>query len=165
VTLYRWLVLGACAAGLLGCVAQPAASLPARQVQAKAESPAGLSLVPLEIRSGKRIHRFTVEVAASAEQQQRGLMFRKRVGPNAGMIFPFARPDLASFWMKNTVIPLDIIFIRADGTIANIAVNTIPYSLDNVRSKEPVIAVLELAGGRTVELGIKENDRVIWRRP
>jgi uncharacterized membrane protein (UPF0127 family) len=92
-------------------------------------------------------------------------MFRPRVGPNEGMIFPMSPIRPATFWMRNTMVPLDMVFIRANGTIARIAVNTVPYSLDTVSSYEPVASVLELAGGRTVELGIKANDRVIWRRP
>lgn len=162
--LRRWLMFGACVATLLGCTAQPAASS-AQQVPAQTQSPAGLPLVPLEIHSGKRVHRFIVEVAATAQQQSRGLMFRPKVGPNEGMIFPFASPQPASFWMRNTMVPLDMIFIRANGTIARIAVNTVPYSEAHVSSGEPVAAVLELAGGRTVELGIKANDRVVWQRP
>ena len=69
---------------------------------------------------------------------------------------------MASFWMKNTLIPLDIIFVRPDGTIVNIAENTVPLSLEPVPSLEPVGAVLELAGGRTAELGIKAGDKVEW---
>jgi uncharacterized membrane protein (UPF0127 family) len=78
------------------------------------------------------------------------------------MIFPHEPPRMASFWMKNTLIPLDIIFVRPDGTIANIAENTVPLSLEPVPSLEPVGAVLELAGGRTAELGIKAGDKVEW---
>lgn len=159
----RWVVACAFVAVLLGCTAQPAASLISPVTEA--QSAAGLALVPVEIRSGKRIHRFTVELAATPDQQERGLMFRPRVGPNEGMIFPFSPPRPAAFWMYNTMVPLDMIFIRANGTIARIAVNTVPYSLDTVQSGEPVAAVLELAGGRTVELGIREGDRVAWRRP
>ena len=73
-------------------------------------------------------------------------------------------PRPASFWMKNTVIPLDMIFVRPDGTIARIAADTVPYSLDPVDSGEPVSAVLEIAGGRAAELGIAEGDKVSWRR-
>lgn len=147
-------LLLALAAG--GCRAQPAAG-----EGAVAES--GLALVPLEIRSGGRIHRFTVEVAASPEQQDQGLMFRQSLAPDRGMIFPFEPPRPASFWMKNTLIPLDMIFVRADGTIARIADNTIPQSLDPVEVGEPVAAVLEIAGGRSAELGITESDTVSWK--
>jgi len=162
VILRKWVVIGACVAALLGCTTQPA-SLPPQPT--RAVSPAGLALVPLEIRSGDRVHRFTVEVAERPEQQERGLMFRPKVGPDEGMIFPLSPPRLASFWMRNTMVPLDMIFVRVNGTIARIAVNTVPYSEATVDSYEPVAAVLELAGGRTVELGIRENDRVVWQRP
>jgi uncharacterized membrane protein (UPF0127 family) len=73
-------------------------------------------------------------------------------------------PREASFWMKNTPTPLDILFIRTDGTIATIAENTVPFSEAQVRSREPVGAVLELVGGRTAELGIAEGDKVTWAR-
>ena len=125
--------------------------------------------VPLTIKTfGKtssKTHKFTVEVARTPEEQARGLMFRDVLGPNAGMIFPMKPPRTASFWMKNTVIPLDMIFIRADGSIARIAAETIPYSLEPVASGEPVAAVLEIAGGRASELGIAEDDTVIWSDP
>jgi uncharacterized membrane protein (UPF0127 family) len=125
-------------------------------------SPAGLEQVQLTIHSGGKQHRFIVEVARTAEEQAQGLMFRKSLAPDRGMIFPHEPPRPASFWMKNTLIPLDMIFIRTDGTIASIEANTIPLSLDPVRSTEPVGAVLELAGGRAAELGIAAGDRVEW---
>jgi uncharacterized protein len=118
--------------------------------------------VPLTIRSAGGVHRFTVEIAATPEQQERGLMFRHVVGPDEGMIFPYDPPVHASFWMKNTLVPLDMVFIRADGTIARIAANTVPMSLDPVPAGEPVGAVLELRGGRAAELGIREGDHVEW---
>ena len=89
-------------------------------------------------------------------------MFRETLAPNAGMIFPMNPPRFASFWMKNTVIPLDMIFIRADGSIAAIAAQTIPYSLAPVGPGEPVAAVFEIAGGRAAQLGIAEEDVVTW---
>ena len=114
--------------------------------------------------SGRRTHRFVVEVAASAAEQQRGMMYRQSLAPNRGMIFPFAEPVMASFWMKNTLIPLDLIFIRADGTIANIGANAVPMSTDLVAAEAPVTTVLEIAGGRAAMLGIRAGDRVRWRR-
>lgn len=120
--------------------------------------------VPLTITSNGKVHRFNVEVARSEAEQERGLMFRDRLSDDGGMIFPMEPPRVASFWMKNTVIPLDMIFIRADGTIARIAAETVPYSLNPVTSGEPVAAVLELRGGRAGELGISEDDRVTWGR-
>lgn len=157
-----WLV-AVCFAALVGCTVQPANSLNKETAEAQ-RSKAGLALVPLEIRSGGRVHRFAVEVAETPDEQARGLMFRDKLGPDEGMIFPLRSPQVASFWMKNTLIPLDMLFVRGDGTIARIAVNTVPHSLDQVTSGEPVVAVLEVAGGRTVELGIKQNDRVVWQR-
>jgi uncharacterized protein len=121
------------------------------------------ALAPLTIKTAKGRLDFKVEVALSGEQQERGLMFRKSLPEFGGMIFPMVPPREASFWMKNTVIPLDMIFIRSDGTIARIAANTIPYDLTPVSSGEPVVAVLEIAGGRAEALGIAENDRVIWK--
>jgi uncharacterized membrane protein (UPF0127 family) len=128
-------------------------------------SAAGLEQVPLTIRTAAGAqHRFTVEVARTPEEQAQGLMNRPSLAPDRGMIFPHEPPRMASFWMKNTLIPLDIIFVRPDGTIANIAENTVPLSLEPVPSIGPVGAVLELAGGRTAELGIKAGDRVEWAR-
>jgi uncharacterized membrane protein (UPF0127 family) len=125
-------------------------------------SAAGLEQVPLTVTSGGRTHKFTVEVAATSEEQATGLMNRASLAPDRGMIFPFAEESQASFWMKNTLIPLDMIFVRADGSIANIEANTVPLSLQPVHSDGPVAAVLELAGGRSAELGIKPGDKVKW---
>lgn len=156
----RALAAAALAAALLGCRAEPQAGAP--QSAAAPTAPSGLELVPLQVRTGRGSHAFTVEVARTPEEQSRGLMFRERLGPDGGMIFPFPSPRRAGFWMKNTLIPLDMIFIRPDGTIARIAANTVPHSLASVESGEPVIAVLEIAGGRSAELGIAEGDRVSW---
>jgi uncharacterized protein len=120
--------------------------------------------VPLTIKSAGKVHKFAVEVARSEAEQERGLMFRDHLSPNGGMIFPMNPPRPASFWMKNTLIPLDMIFIRADGSIARVAAETVPYSLEPVSSGEPVAAVLEIAGGRAGELGIVEDDKVDWPR-
>jgi uncharacterized protein len=160
----RFVVAAFAAAALLcGCRAEPAANV-SQPVQART-APSGLELVPLTIHSGERTHRFLIEVARTPEQQERGLMFRERLGPDEGMIFPFSFPRPASFWMRNTLIPLDMIFIREDGTIARIAANTVPMSEETVTSGgELVAAVLELRGGRAAELGIGEGDRVSWPR-
>jgi len=126
------------------------------------QSPAGLEQVSLTVTSSAGKHRFTVEVAKTSEEQAMGLMYRNKLAPDRGMIFPFDPPRDASFWMRNTLIPLDMIFVRADGSIANIAANTVPYSEEPVRSDGPVAAVLEIAGGRSAELGIKSGDKVEW---
>ncbi|HXG80889.1 MAG TPA: DUF192 domain-containing protein [Sphingomicrobium sp.] len=116
----------------------------------------------MTIYSGGKAHRFIVEVAATPEEQRVGLMNRASLAPDRGMIFPFEQERIASFWMRNTLIPLDMIFIRADGSITNIEANTVPLSEEPVMSYEPVTAVLEIAGGRSAELGIKPGDRVDW---
>lgn len=125
-------------------------------------SPAGLEQAPLTITSAGKKHRFTVEVARTSEEQATGLMNRQSLAPDRGMIFPFGETRVASFWMKNTLIPLDMVFVRPDGSIANIEANTVPLSLQPVYSIEPVAAVLEIAGGRAEELGIKPGDKVKW---
>jgi uncharacterized membrane protein (UPF0127 family) len=127
------------------------------------QSPAGLEQIPLTIKTASGEHRFTVEVAETPEQQAQGLMFRQSLAANQGMIFPRDPPGDASFWMKNTLIPLDLVFIRPDGSIVRIAENAVPMSLDPIPSLEPVGAVLEINGGRSAELGIKPGDKVTWR--
>jgi uncharacterized membrane protein (UPF0127 family) len=127
-----------------------------------AKSTSAAKTVPLTITSGKRQFAFKVEVARTAAEQSRGLMFRTRLGADRGMIFPMNPSRFASFWMKNTLIPLDMIFVRSDGTIANIAERAVPHSLDPVMSVEPVAAVLEIEGGRAAALGLKPGDRVSW---
>ena len=116
----------------------------------------------LLIETGGRQLKFDVELALNDSERARGLMFREKLGPYDGMLFDFFQEAPVSFWMKNTVIPLDMIFIRGDGTIARIASDTIPYSLEPVDSGEPVAAVLELAGGKAAALGIAEDDVVTW---
>jgi len=118
--------------------------------------------LPLTIHSANGTHRFDVEVAQTPAQQETGMMFRRSVDGNRGMIFPYDPPQNVAFWMKNTLIPLDMVFIRADGTIARIAT---AKALDEtpVPGGEPVAAVLELRAGRASELGIREGDRVEWR--
>ena len=118
-----------------------------------------LAAVPLTITTGTRVARFRTEVARTPQQQEKGLMFRTKLGPADSMIFPMRPPRFASFWMKNTLIPLDIVFIRPDGTIHRIA-NARALDLSPVESYEPVAAVLEIAGGRAAQLGLKEGDRV-----
>lgn len=158
----RSLIVLSCAlAAVAACRAEPAANV-SQPPPHTASS--GLERVPLTVNSGGRTHAFTVEVARSPEEQEQGLMFRESLAADAGMIFPFLSPRPASFWMRNTLIPLDMIFIREDGTIARIAANTVPHSEESMMSGEPVIAVLELRGGRAAELGISEGDRVAWPR-
>jgi len=159
--LNRAMLAVAAAAALLGCRAEPQPVSTQAPAAARSQVASSLDAVPLQVRSDGRIHRFTAEVARTPDEQAQGMMFRERIGPNEAMLFPFPTPRVASFWMKNTLIPLDIIFIRADGTIARIT-TAVPHSLDQVLSGEPVSTVLEIAGGRAAELGIKEGDVVTW---
>ena len=118
--------------------------------------------IPLTIKAPDKTHVFTVEVARTPEEQAKGLMFRTSLPENGGMLFPFEKPRFASFWMKNTLIPLDMFFIRDDGSIDRIAENTIPENLEPVVSGGEVSAVLELAGGTAAKLGIDESAIVTW---
>ncbi|MEO7602802.1 MAG: DUF192 domain-containing protein [Sphingomicrobium sp.] len=135
---------------------------PASEPLPEAGANHGLREIPLIVRSRDRDHSFTVEVAASLPEQQTGMMFRRSLSPDRGMLFPYSPPQPVGFWMKDTYIPLDMIFIRANGTIARVA-TAMPHSLDNTSSGEPIVAVLEISGGRAAELGIAEGDRVDYR--
>jgi uncharacterized membrane protein (UPF0127 family) len=121
-----------------------------------------LAETALTIHSANGNHRFTVEIAGTAGQQERGLMFRKSLAGDRGMIFPYEPPQEVAFWMKNTLIPLDIIFIRSDGTIGRIT-HAKELDLTPLPSGEPIGAVLEIRSGRAAELGIREGDKAEWR--
>ena len=122
-----------------------------------------VATLPVTITAKDRAHRFNVEVARTDAEQDKGLMFRTSLPRDGGMLFPFKKPRFGSFWMKNTLIPLDMIFIRADGSIDRIAENTIPESLEPVVSGGEVSAVLELAGGTAARLNIDETAKVTWQ--
>ena len=117
--------------------------------------------MPLTIRSKNGVHRFTVEVAATPEEQERGLMFRNRLADDRGMIFPYEPAQEVAFWMKNTLIPLDIVFIGAGGKIVRIT-KAEAMDLTPLPSGAPIIGVLEIRGGRAAELGIREGDIASW---
>jgi len=110
-------------------------------------------------RDGAR-HDFTVEMATTPDQQEVGLMFRPSVAPDGGMLFVWTRPIESQMWMKNTIAPLDMVFINEDGTIRSIIENTVPQSLAVLDSHGPVKATLELAAGTTARLGIVVGDKV-----
>ncbi len=106
-------------------------------------------------------HRFQVEIARTKAEQTIGLMFRRSVAADGGMLFPWPKPIISRMWMKNTLVPLDMVFIGADGRIDSILTNTVPHSLRVLSSHGKVIATLELAGGTTARLGITVGDKVI----
>jgi len=138
-------------------------ALPMAACSRDASEEASAATIPLTITSKGQAHNFNVEVARTDAEQDRGLMFRTSLPADGGMIFPFAKPRIGSFWMKNTLIPLDMFFIRADGSIDRIAENTIPESLEPVVSGGEVSAVLELAGGTAARLGIDETAKITWK--
>ncbi|MBV9251582.1 MAG: DUF192 domain-containing protein [Acetobacteraceae bacterium] len=113
-------------------------------------------------RNGTR-HTFMVEMATTPAQQIVGEMFRKSVAPDGGMLFDWVTPRESPMWMRNTLVPLDMVFINANGTIRSIAENTVPESLAVIDSHGPVRATLELAGGTTARLNIRVGDKVEQR--
>lgn len=158
-----------------GCArSDPASAAPGNGDAASAASGSGepgsataTAQLPVTIAGPGGTHVFQVELAKTAAAQEQGLMFRTDLKPDGGMLFwPYppdgTGPRVADFWMKNTPTPLDILFIRADGTVARLAENTVPFSDAHIPSGEPVAAVLEIVGGRAGELGIAEGDKVSW---
>lgn len=103
---------------------------------------------------------FEVDLATNDAERSRGLMFRKQLGAYEGMLFDFYQEMPVSFWMKNTLIPLDMVFIAADGTVKHVHANAVPLSTDAIPSLYPVRAVLEINGGSAALLGIKPGDKV-----
>jgi hypothetical protein len=113
-------------------------------------------------RDGTR-HDFNVEMATAPQQQTVGLMFRPSVPADGGMLFDWGLPQNSQMWMRNTIAPLDMVFINADGTIRAIAEDTVPESLAVIDSHGPVKATLELAAGTTARLNIRVGDKVEQR--
>ena len=109
---------------------------------------------------GGNVHNFKVWIADRLDRQEQGLMFVRGLDDHTGMLFVYSSDQQLSMWMKNTLIPLDMLFVRADGSIADIAANTTPQSLDIIAAPEKVRAVLELDGGTAERLGIRVGDRI-----
>ncbi len=155
-------------------VALPLAILPACSPQAAEPSPtpaaqpsvhpvSGLEVIPLTATpAGGKAHAFRVEVARTPQEQARGLMFRTEMGADEGMLFPYEQARVLSFWMKNTVLSLDIVFIGPDHRVINIADHAVPYSETPLTSDAPAVAVLELSAGRAQALGIAGGTKVDW---
>ena len=145
------MLLAGLALALAACSTQ--AAPPAAETASAAVHPvSGLDIIPLTITQNGKTHRFNVEVARTSAEQSQGLMFRTAMAPDEGMIFPTATPQFRSFWMRNTVMSLDLLFIGADGLVSNIAANATPYSEESIPSDGPVIAVLDQSGGVTLDL-------------
>ena len=127
--------------------------------------PAGaqqLATAPLAIATEDGRHEFTVELAIAPADQTRGLMFRRALPADAGMLFLYNTDAMRAFWMRNTFVPLDIIFVAGDGRIAHIAQRTVPFSEAAISSRVPVRAVLELNAGTARRLGIEVGDVVLY---
>lgn len=163
---------------LAACTQEPAAQTPpavAAAPVAASPAPAGASSVggavgqppkgfeALEAVTPTGRTRFFVEIADNDAERERGLMFRKELAPDRGMLFDFHEPREVAFWMKNTLIPLDIVYIQPNGTVLSIARNTTPMSEAPIPSGGPILGVLELAGGRAQEIGLMPGDRVEHR--
>ncbi len=119
-----------------------------------------LRTAPLAIVAMSGEHRFTVELALSDEERSRGLMFRRTMPADEGMLFDFGREMPVAMWMQNTILPLDMLFIRSNGTIAHIAERTTPFSTETIPSRFPVRFVLELNAGTAERLRLQRGDRV-----
>lgn len=127
---------------------------------ALAQTPPAAGLEPLVIVSGGQRHAFQVEVMRTPDQRAKGLMHRNYMPADRGMLFDFGATEPVAMWMQNTFISLDMLFIRADGSIARIAERTEPLSTRTIPSGEPVLSVLEINGGVAEKLGIKAGDTV-----
>jgi uncharacterized membrane protein (UPF0127 family) len=104
--------------------------------------------------------RLSVEMAVTPAEREKGLMFRRSIAPNSGMLFEFPKAQVVDFWMKDTILPLDMVFISQDGVVDSIAVNQPRFSLANTFSVGPVVATLEIPAGMATRLGLKRGDRV-----
>jgi uncharacterized membrane protein (UPF0127 family) len=118
---------------------------------------------PLVIHAGGSAYKFEVEIVTTPETRAQGLMYREAMAANAGMLFIYPDEQPVSFWMKNTLIPLDMLFVRADGSIAHIAHDAVPFDETPIDSGAAVKAVLEVNGGTANALGIREGDRVEYQ--
>lgn len=119
-----------------------------------------LQQAKLRVTTATGAHEFSVWIAADARSRERGLMFVRAMPADRGMLFMFEFPQEVAFWMKNTVLPLDLVFIAEDGSVLNVAASAKPYSLDPIESDGDALAVLELNGGVARKIGLKPGDRV-----
>ena len=121
----------------------------------------GLPQSEVQVVTASGTYRFQVWIAADDRSRERGLMFVRKLPPDAGMLFLFARPQFAAFWMKNTYLSLDLVFIRADGVVVNVAEHARPMTLDPIPSAAPVKAVLELLAGTSARIGLAAGSLIL----
>jgi uncharacterized protein len=141
-----------------GHIARHLWRLPVNQQPAAKESPE--EMVVVTDGAGTR-HSINVEMAVTPQKREKGLMFRRALAANAGMLFIFPKDQVVDFWMKDTILPLDMIFIREDGIVASIARDEAPFSLVNTFSAGPVVATLEVPAGTAARFGLKQGDMVV----
>ena len=137
------------------------ATIPAGR--ATAADSEGFPRATLEIRSSQGRQLFNIRIADTPERQQLGLMYETRLPADEGMLFPQDEPRAVSMWMKNTYIPLDMLFIDNRGRIVCLLANTAPQSLAILSCPKPVTAVLEIGGGESADRGIRVGDRVLHK--
>ena len=130
-------------------------------VGAGAQAPAAFERTTLVIETADGRHAFDIELALTPAQQSQGLIFRRQMAADAGMLFFHRREKVATMWMRNTILPLDMLFVATDGRVVHIVERTVPYSLENISSGGPVLAVLEINGGTASRLKIRTGDRVL----
>lgn len=143
---------------LAGCSPQPASS---QGTMPELDGAFEFSRLEIVNDSGERLE-FDIYVARTDVQRMRGLMYVRRMPQTSGMLFIYDREDLHSMWMKNTYISLDIVFIRADGSVSSVIQDAVPLSLKSLASREPVQYVLELNAGTARRFGIGQKSRIIW---
>jgi uncharacterized membrane protein (UPF0127 family) len=137
-------------------------SVPALAIDGSdAEPLANFPTSTLQIASGGTLHKFRVWIADTPRRRSQGLMFVRELEPDRGMLFVSYPPRYVSFWMQNTYVSLDLLFIAADGRIVGMVESATPLSTESMESPEPVAGVLEVAGGTAARLGIKAGDRVL----
>jgi uncharacterized membrane protein (UPF0127 family) len=134
---------------------------PGQTVAAAAALPKPGPVDRVDLVTASGVHRFSVEIAADDAARAEGLMFRQSMADDHGMLFDFKRDQPTAFWMKNTYISLDMIFVRSDGTVVNVAENTVPFSEASVPAAAPVRFVLEVNAGTAKRLGLKPGDHLV----
>ena len=147
------------AQALVGASVLVSGAIPAARAQSAPQAPAATT-EPLEITTASGAHSFAVEVMRTDEERARGLMFRRFMPADRGMLFDFKTEQTVLMWMKNTYIPLDMIFIARNGTVTHVAANTEPMSERTISSGPPAYAVLEVNAGVAAKIGLKPGDQV-----
>ncbi|WP_293462997.1 DUF192 domain-containing protein [Phenylobacterium sp.] len=145
------------------CAAPAMAQIPRQDPRTCKGQPEIKPLEALQVRTDKGVHAFKVEVADSDREREYGLMCRRSLAADRGMLFLFAKAGPQMFWMRNTLIPLDIIYIGENGRVVSISRNVQPLDERGAPSAGPAKFVLELAAGRAAQIGLLPGDRVLHR--